>query len=82
MPSPVCAGIDTKHLVDTPEVRRICGRAIHSNRKPVTRSTLLKWRARHGFPQPLPAPKVSGELWDVREVRKWLRERSQEGTGE
>lgn len=74
-----CEGaVPAKHLVDTAEVRRIAGRAVHGNRKPVTRHTLLNWRDRHGFPDPLPAPKVHGELWDVREVRRWLRERREE----
>lgn len=70
--------IPPKHLVDTAEVRKIAGRSLSANRKPVTRHTLLTWRERHGFPAPLDAPKVSGDLWDVREVRAWVRDRAAE----
>jgi hypothetical protein len=70
--------ISPKYLVDTAEVRRIAGRSLSPSRKPVTRQTLIVWRQRHGFPKPLKAPKVAGELWDVREVRLWVRERAAE----
>lgn len=38
----------------------------------VTRHTLIAWRTRHGFPEPIRTLEV-GELWDRRAVKRWLR---------
>jgi predicted DNA-binding transcriptional regulator AlpA len=57
--------VPVAEVVDTPKVRELCGG--------VSRPTLLKWRKRRGFPEPLEAP-ASVSLWDAREVRAWLEE--------
>lgn len=72
--------VNTRDLMDTLAVRKLCGRWLgHRNRsghfQPVTRHTLLRWRELHGFPQPLDTPHVSTcELWDRRAVRAWIKE--------
>jgi hypothetical protein len=67
--------VPPQHLADTAYVRKIAGRAVHGRSKSIQRGTLLTWRKTKGFPEPLPTRYVGGELWDVRQVRKWLRER-------
>ena len=55
--------------------RLMLGRALRDDRKPITRHTLLDWRERQGFPEPLKAPAAGVELWDRRVVRAWLEAR-------
>lgn len=64
------------HLMITPEVRKICG----LNGQPIQRHTLLNWRARHGFPEPVRSIKVGRgrnaqtvDIYDRRMVRAWLK---------
>lgn len=58
-------------LILNHEVRRLCGG--------IARSTLIAWRARHGFPEPVRVCKVgrgrkaqSVEIWARPDIRKWL----------
>lgn len=66
--------IPTRHIADGKAVRMTAGRYVGHPHKPVSRHTLIYWRERHGFPQPLDAPRCDAELWDIREVREWCRE--------
>lgn len=54
----------------TADVRRVCGN--------VDRHTLLNWRAKRGFPEPIRAINLKRgqkiEIWDRRDVRRWLKE--------
>lgn len=59
-------------LILTPDVRRLCGG--------IARSTLIAWRARHGFPEPVRVIKVGRgrkaqqvEIWARPDVREWLK---------
>jgi hypothetical protein len=64
------AGPDTlrpRDIVGNAEVRRICGG--------VTRHTLITWRKKHGFPEPMRKLEC-GELWDRRQVKAWWADRS------
>lgn len=61
-----------RDLMLASDVRRLAG--IRS------RNTLLNWRARHGFPEPIRSFRVGQgrrvqrvEVWDRREVRAWLK---------
>lgn len=63
----------TRDLVDNLAVRKLLGRKLRTDRKPITRHTLLAWRAKEAdFPKPMNAPGVSVELWSRRDVRAWL----------
>ena len=64
-----------RDLADTAAVRKMCGRALRTDRKPITRHTLLRWREHEGFPAPLDTPQVAGDLWDRRLVRQWIKDR-------
>jgi hypothetical protein len=66
--------IEPRHLAGNEAVRRTCGWALNRKEKPVTRKTLIYWRERHGFPEPLDAPRAGVELWDIREVRAWAKQ--------
>jgi predicted DNA-binding transcriptional regulator AlpA len=44
---------------------------------PVTRNSLIKWREKRGFPQPLDTPRAGVELWDAREVRAWCEKHAE-----
>jgi hypothetical protein len=64
----------TRDLADSLAVRKMCGRALRADRKPITRHTLIRWRERD-FPAPLDTPYVTTcELWDRRAVRQWIRD--------
>lgn len=73
--------IESKQLIDNAGVRKMCGRALRTDGKPVTRLTLLRWRAgggkmvtsvREPFPEPVEAPHVAGDLWDRQAVKRWI----------
>jgi hypothetical protein len=66
--------MNPRDIIGSVEVRKMCGRAFHENRKPITRPTLRLWRAKRAFPQPLDAPKAGVELWMRPEVRAWIRD--------
>lgn len=69
--------IRVRDIACAAQVRSSAGRALGRPRKPVTRRTILLWRATKGFPDPvtvLKSGKAEIELWDIREVRAWLRE--------
>jgi hypothetical protein len=61
-----------RDLMGVYAVRRMLGRALREDRKPITRHTLLSWREKYGFPEPLNAPGAGVELWDRRIVKAWL----------
>jgi hypothetical protein len=64
-----------RDLADSLAVRKMCGRALRADRKPITRHTLIRWRSHGTFPRPLPTPYVTTcELWDRRAVRQWIRD--------
>jgi hypothetical protein len=64
--------VNPRNLIDNEHTRRMLGRKFRADRKPITRHTLIAWRASRGFPDPLDAPGVSLELWDRRAVRAWI----------
>jgi hypothetical protein len=60
----------------TSDVRKLCGTAA----KPASRATLIRWRAKYGFPEPVRSIKVGRgkgsqlvELWARPDVRAWLK---------
>lgn len=61
-------------ILSTADVRRLCGKP----GPPIDRHTLINWRAKRGFPEPMRVirqPKGQAlELWDRRDVRQWLKE--------
>lgn len=59
------------------EVRTLAAREMRQP-KPVTRATLIRWRAQEGFPEPFRVLKGTPhtELWDRLEVLEWLRQRA------
>lgn len=59
-PTPV---VEVAHLIGNAEVRLACGG--------ISRSTLLDWRARRGFPAPVSM--VGYGCWDRRQVEDWAR---------
>lgn len=64
--------IPVRHIVSKAEVRKICGG--------ITRHTLISWRQTEGFPKPIRTLRLSKvELWDSREVRRWLGARRRTG---
>lgn len=69
------SAIPVKDIIGNTQVRRMIGTHLR-HRKPVTRATLIRYRA-EGFPAPVRTipggPGGAGvELWDAREVRAWL----------
>lgn len=57
--------VPARHIVSKGEVRKLCGG--------ITRHTLIDWRATQDFPKPFRTLRLSKiELWDAREVRRWL----------
>jgi hypothetical protein len=61
----------------TSDVRKLAG---HPG-KPITRWTLIHWRAKRGFPEPVRSIKVGRgrnaqtvDIYDRRDVRQWLRD--------
>lgn len=65
----------SRDLMGVYAVRRMLGRALRPDKKPITRHTLLRWRDHEGFPAPLKAPAAGCELWDRRVVKAWLESR-------
>jgi predicted DNA-binding transcriptional regulator AlpA len=57
--------VPLRHLIGNRKVRQLCGN--------ITRHTLLDWRKRRGFPEPVRTIDRT-EIWDSRAVRAWLRE--------
>lgn len=68
--------IPVRHIIDARDVRRIAGN--------VTRTTLLRWKQRPDFPQPIRRTGSGTELYDRAAIRAWLRanvgERAGDGT--
>lgn len=65
----------SRDLMGVYAVRRMLGRALRDDKKPITRHTLLRWRDREGFPDPLNAPAAGVELWARPIVKAWLESR-------
>lgn len=66
--------IPPRHIAGNEAVRKTCGRYMgRYEGKAVSRPTLIYWRQRHGFPEPIDAPRAGVELWDIRLVREWAR---------
>ena len=65
--------IHPRDIVGNAAVRKIAGYYLGHDWRPVTRPTLLKWRAERGFPEPMPCSRAGVELWDAREVREWCK---------
>jgi predicted DNA-binding transcriptional regulator AlpA len=61
--------VEVRNIVTVHEIVKLAGTA----RQPIPRSTLQRWRDRHGFPEPLKTVGRRTELWDVVEVREWLK---------
>lgn len=70
--------VSTADLLGNTGVRRLAGRTLNDSPNPVTRHTLLRWRSKHGFPEPIARPD-GFELWSAPEVRVWLAERQRSG---
>lgn len=64
--------VRTRDLMGVYAVRAMLGRALRDDHKPITRHTLLRWRDKYGFPEPLKTPHAGVELWDRRVVKAWL----------
>jgi predicted DNA-binding transcriptional regulator AlpA len=68
--------IHPRDIIGNGQVRRLCA----TGSKPISRGTLIRWRAHNGFPPPIrtiPGPGSSSvELWDRRAVKAWLRARA------
>lgn len=58
--------IDPGDIIGGLEARQLAGG--------VSRATLLRWRADHGFPEPIRTLEGGIELWDRRQVKAWLKE--------
>jgi hypothetical protein len=71
-----------RDLMSVYAVRRMLGRALREDRKPITRHTLLNWRNKEGFPDPVNAPSAGVELWSKPIVRAWLESRRPKDTEE
>lgn len=73
--------IRPRDIIGNLAVRKMLGRAFREDRKPMTRATLIAWRARRGFPAPLDTPSAGHcgttriELWDRQAVKRWIAER-------
>lgn len=61
---PSSDAVPAQFLADNQAVRNVAGG--------ITRTTLLDWRERRGFPAPLKTPRCSTAIWDIREVLAWL----------
>jgi predicted DNA-binding transcriptional regulator AlpA len=55
-----------EHIVSGTELRRLLGN--------ITRATLIAWRRDRGFPEPVKQLEREA-VWDIREVRAWMRKR-------
>jgi predicted DNA-binding transcriptional regulator AlpA len=66
--------IHPRDIIGNRQVRKMCGG--------IARGTLLRWREREGFPEPIrkiPGPGSSPvELWDRRAVKAWFQRRQAE----
>lgn len=60
-------------ILSTMQVRRMCG----ETGKPIDRHTLIAWRAKRGFPEPVRVirqPKGQTlELWARADVKAWIK---------
>ena len=59
-----------EHMIDNPAIRRMLG--------DIARNTLLSWRKTRGFPEPVKTLSI-GDIWDLREVREWIRVQAMRG---
>lgn len=66
---PTC--IPIRDIIGNLQVRRLAGRQL-GQRKPVTRTTLIRWRDKERFPGPVRKFPDGTEIWDRRQVRHWL----------
>lgn len=64
-----------RDLMSNLAVRKLLGRELRADKKPINRHTLLRWRVSEGFPAPLRTPYVERELWDKTAVSEWLERR-------
>jgi predicted DNA-binding transcriptional regulator AlpA len=55
-----------EHIASGTELRRLLGN--------ITRATLIAWRRDRGFPEPVKQLEREA-VWDIREVRAWMRKR-------
>jgi hypothetical protein len=76
VPDPPRPWLLPRDLLLTSDVRRMAS----LNRQPITRHTLIRWRAEKGFPEPVRSIKVGRgrraqtvDLWDRRDVKAWLK---------
>ena len=66
-PSPL---IPQREIIDATDCRRLGAKT--RGVKDIPRSTLLYWRKHLEFPKPFKKTRGGTELWDRREVVKWL----------
>lgn len=64
-PNASTEAVPAQFLADNQAVRNVAGG--------ITRTTLLDWRERRGFPAPLKTPRCQTSIWDIREVLAWLQ---------
>jgi predicted DNA-binding transcriptional regulator AlpA len=67
--------IPIEDVIDSVTVRRLAAPA-SLQKKPISRNALLRWRADRDFPAPFKRTESGIELWDAREVRRWVRDHS------
>jgi prophage regulatory protein len=62
--NPAAPWLLPEHLVGGKEIRELVGG--------IQRNTLLAWRRDRGFPEPIARLEI-GEVWDLRDVKEWMR---------
>jgi hypothetical protein len=73
MTAPSDRTVNARDLLGNAGVRKLAGRLLHQSAVP-TRHTLIRWRAKEGFPEPIAAPD-GYEIWSAQDVRAWLERR-------